>query len=95
MYAAIDGLIGGYIRAFSSNNRSVSNIPRASDVIELIESLHSLETSNADADPITTILLFSMVQASKIHLKHSDPVRLSMERSEYLNNLFVNVMERK
>lgn len=83
---AIDSLIGGYIRAFSreANNK---NIPRAADVIELIESLET------NTDPVIEILLFSMVQGAKIHLKHLDPVRMSMERSEYLSNLFINIME--
>ena len=59
------------------------------DVIEFIESLESLNS----CDQITKVLLFSMIQGAKIHLKYSDPVRVCMERSEYLNNLFINLME--
>lgn len=84
----IDGLIGNYIRSFSGE-REMSSILKATDVIEFIESLQTQESY----DPSTIVLLFSMVQGAKIHLRHSDPVRMSIERSEYLNVLFIDLLE--
>lgn len=61
---------------------------RAADVTELIEALPS-----ASLDPATTVLLFSMIQGAKMHLKHDDPIRGKMERSEFLSELFINLLE--
>ncbi len=85
MYAAIDGLLGGYIRSVSTkNNKSVLS----ADVIELIEALPS-----ASLDPSTTVLLYSLVEGAKMHLKHDDPIRFAIERSEFLSELFINLLE--
>jgi hypothetical protein len=73
-----------YIRNSSTKN-ALSNI---SDIIELIEALPL-----ASLDPSITVLLYSMVEGVKIHLKPSDPVRIKIERCEFFNELFINLLE--
>lgn len=87
MYAAIDGLLGDYIRAFSIKHYKTA-LPKSVDVIELLDALPS-----ASLEPSTTVLLYSMVEGVKMHLKQSDPVRMAVERCEYLNELFINLLE--
>ena len=61
----------------------------ANDVIELIDNL----PQNTSNDLVIKVLLFSMIEGVKMHLNHEDPVRLIVERSDYLNELFINVLE--
>ena len=89
MYAAIDGLLGDYIRIRSGSKSDYFNSPSSKDVIELIETL-----SNHAPDSTTKVLLFSMVQGAKMSLNQSDPVRQEIEKSEYLSNeIFINLLE--
>lgn len=85
MYTAIDSLIGGYIRGDSDKN----NNHNLSEIIELIDGLQTMPS----LDPPIAVLLYSIVQATKLNLKQSDPIRKSIEKSEYLNNLFINILE--
>jgi len=73
-------LIGGYIKE-----------PHESILaIEFVEGL-----IDDDIDCIATqILLFTLIEASKTRLNQSDPLRKAMERSEYLGELFVRILEK-
>lgn len=79
--------MGGYIRVLSSK-KYINTLPNTADVIELVEALPS-----ASLDPSVTVLLYSMVEGVKMHLKASDPVRIKIERCEFLNELFINLLE--
>lgn len=85
MYAAIDGLLGGYIRSISTKSHKKA---MCADVIELIEALPS-----ASLDPSTTVLLYSLVEGAKMHLKYDDPIRITIEKSEFMSELFINLLE--
>lgn len=85
MFNSFDGLIGGYIRS-KANSKSDN---RLTDVLELINSLNPDDIS----DLSIKILLYSLIQASKIHLKQSDPVRIKLERCEFLGEIFINLLE--
>ena len=87
LYAAIDGLLGEYIRVVSSKKYK-NTLPSTSDVIDLIEALPS-----ASLDPSVTVFLYSIVEGVKMHLKPDDPVRIKIERCEFLNELFINLLE--
>jgi hypothetical protein len=82
LYVAIYRLLGGYIRTSGGQNLK--------QAIELIDSLPSVAS---DCDNVTQILLFTLIQVAKFRLSQSDPVRRSIERSEYLGELFVRVLE--
>lgn len=95
MYAAIDGLLGDYIRINSGAMRRLSvNSPSSDDVIELLVSLNDCKVPLLD--PTTKVLVFSMIQGAKMGLKQSDRVRQQIEKSEYLNNeIFINLLENR
>lgn len=86
MYTAIDSLLGGYIRTEEKEKSKLK--PSPVDVIELIEGLPYLRS-----DPLLDILLLSMIQGAKLHLNFKDPVRAAIERSEYLGELFVGLLD--
>lgn len=95
MYAAIDGLLGDYIRINSGTMRRHSvDSPSSDDVIELLVSLNDCKVSLLDLT--TKVLVFSMIQGAKMGLKPSDRVRQQIEKSEYLNNeIFINLLENR
>lgn len=85
MYTAIDSLLGGYIR-----DEKFKLKPSPVDVIELIEEFSRISIS----DPLIEILLFSIIQGAKLHLNFKDPVRLAMETSDYLGEVFVGLLDK-
>ena len=91
MYAAIDGLLGDYIRIVSGFKSHSVNSPTIDDVIDLIVALNNQEYP---LDSTTKALLFSMIQGAKLNLNQSDRVRQQIEKSEHLNDeIFVNLLE--
>ena len=90
MFVGVDALLGRYIRSFESENRKnyVDDVPA---VLELIESLNRKEDLS-DLEPSVQILLFSMVQAAKLRLNHNDPIRIALEQSDILGDLFLKIL---